>query len=126
VHGGMFVLDADIKEIVYDDGGRAVGVRVVDKESESGEIVVAKCKQLIGMISFSFVLYVFNIVFVADPSYFLAETSGGKVEQKGQVAKWLLLLGGPPAGPDPVEAAEGGQLIIPAKQAGRHHGIYYL
>eukprot|EP01083_Nonionella_stella_P032634 89317_1 len=67
VHGGTYMLNRSVDEIMYDDEGRVCGVK------SQGE--VARCKQL-----------------VADPSYF-AETD--RITKRGKVARWLFILSHP-------------------------------
>jgi len=68
IHGGVYMLNKPIEEILYDATGRVTGVR--DAEGK-----VANCKQLI-----------------ADPSYFLGTP---KIKKTGQVARCIFILDDP-------------------------------
>jgi len=67
VHGGVYMLNKPIEQILYDDAGKVTGIK------SEGE--VARCKKLI-----------------ADPSYFLGTD---KVRKTGQVARCICILSHP-------------------------------
>ncbi|CAH7671791.1 GDP dissociation inhibitor [Phakopsora pachyrhizi] len=95
IYGGTYMLDKKVDEIVYDDGGKVVGVR-------SGDETV-KAKKVIG-----------------DPSYFL----NGKKEmvvEKAKVVRSICLLKHPIPNTDDSDSL---QLVIPQAQIGRKHDVY--
>jgi len=67
IHGGVYMLDKKIDEIVYDETGRVSGVR-------SGE-ETARCKTVI-----------------ADPSYFIGTD---KIKKTGQIARSISIMNHP-------------------------------
>eukprot|EP00479_Gromia_sphaerica_P008696 TRINITY_DN341_c0_g1_i1.p1 TRINITY_DN341_c0_g1~~TRINITY_DN341_c0_g1_i1.p1 ORF type:complete len:325 (+),score=64.50 TRINITY_DN341_c0_g1_i1:93-1067(+) len=67
IHGGTYMLNRPIEEILYDDDGKVRGIKSQGEE--------ARCKQLLG-----------------DPSYF---QESGTVEKTGQVARWLFIMDHP-------------------------------
>jgi Rab GDP dissociation inhibitor len=98
IHGGTFMLNKNVDEIVYDEGGDAVGI--LSKDEETGEMQAASAPILIG-----------------DPSYFPTE----KCKVTGQVVRCICILDHPVAA---VEDNTSAQIIIPQHQVGRLHDIY--
>lgn len=99
IHGGTYMLDKSIDEIVTDADGKFVGVR-------SGAETV-KAEQVIG-----------------DPSYFGAgKTESGKVRvvEEGKVIRAICFLKAPIPGTDDSDSC---QIIIPQNQVHRRNDIY--
>ncbi|KMS64752.1 hypothetical protein BVRB_043020, partial [Beta vulgaris subsp. vulgaris] len=94
IHGGVFMLNRPVHEVLYDDNGQFRGIK------SNGEEARAK-------------------ICIADPSYF-ADT--GKVVKTGKIARWLFILDHPVDGTAP--DADSCQIIIPFKHTGRKHDIY--
>jgi Rab GDP dissociation inhibitor len=110
IHGGTYMLDKKLDELVRDENGVVVGVK------SEGE--VAKCKFVI-----------------ADPSYF-----PDKVKKVGEVIRCICLLSAPPAGLPPkgspgllgsgffssgsTEKYSTAQIILPQHQLKRKNDIY--
>jgi len=67
IHGGTFMLNKPVEEILYDKNGVVTGVKSEGK--------VANCKKLIG-----------------DPSYFIGST---KIKKVGQIARCICILSHP-------------------------------
>jgi len=97
IHGGTYMLNKPVAEIVYGEDGKVTGVK--DKEG-----VVAKTKQVIG-----------------DPSYFIGTD---KIKQIGKIIRCICILSHPiPSTAD----TESNQIIIPFQQIqGRKSDIYIL
>ena len=105
VHGGTFMLNQGIDEIIFDGEGKAIGVKATD--AESGTQMAALAPIVLG-----------------EPSYF----PEAKLRKTGQVVRCICLLDHPlekaPAG------NEAAQIIIPAGQVSaagfpaRAHDIY--
>eukprot|EP00808_Paulinella_micropora_P009529 g2964.t1 len=89
IHGGTFMLNKPVEEILFDESGRVRGVRCPKDETDQG--TEAYCKQLI-----------------ADPSYFAGTD---KVKKVGQVARCIAIMSAPVPGTN----ADSAQIIIPAK-----------
>lgn len=66
VHGGVYMLNKPVDEIVYEDG-KVSGVRSGDE--------IARCKVVIG-----------------DPSYF---SGSNQIKKTGQIARWIFILNHP-------------------------------
>jgi Rab GDP dissociation inhibitor len=99
IHGGTYMLDKKIDEIVTDPKGNFVGV------TSAGETV--KAKQVIG-----------------DPSYFGAgsqESGKLRVVEDGKVIRAICMLKAPIPG---TEDSDSVQIIIPQNQVGRRNDIY--
>lgn len=97
IHGGTYMLNKPVAELIYDDAGKITGV----KDTEG---VVAKTKQLI-----------------CDPSYVL---NTPKVKQIGKIIRCICVLSHPIPNTSDTES---NQIIIPYEQvAGRKSDIYIL
>ena len=97
IHGGTYMLNKPVAELIYDDAGKITGV----KDTEG---VVAKTKQLI-----------------CDPSYVL---NTPKVKQIGRIIRCICVLSHPI--PNTADT-ESNQIIIPYEQIqGRKSDIYIL
>lgn len=96
IHGGTFMLQCPVEEILFGEDGKAWGIRA----TIDGVPQVAKAKMLIG-----------------DPSYFPAN----KVRPTGRVVRSICLMNHPIAG---TNNAESTQIIIPGRQVNRSHDIY--
>lgn len=105
IHGGTFMLNQDIDEIIYEDG-KAVGVKAGNQ--------MARAKQIIG-----------------DPSYFPAE----KIKSTGEVARCICILDHPIPGTTTTSIAgyefnsgsaplESVQIIIPGPQVSRVNDVF--
>jgi len=98
IHGGTFMLNRTVDEILYDDQGKAWGIK--------GDNQVAKA----------------NMCILGDPSYFEPSTSK-KCRQTGQVVRAICFLNH--AIPN-TNNADSLQIIIPAAQVQRQHDIYVV
>lgn len=99
IHGGVFMLNKPVEEILYDDEGRVRGVKCPKDEHEQG--TEAYCKTII-----------------ADPSYFAGTD---KVKKVGQVARCIAIM----SAPVPNTNADSAQIIIPSSQVqGRKSDLY--
>jgi len=97
IHGGVFMLNKPIEDILFDSKGQVTGVKSEGK--------VANCKKLIG-----------------DPSYFLQTKYADKVKKVGQVARCICILSHPVKDTNNADSC---QIIIPARtQKGRKNDIY--
>lgn len=99
IHGGTYMLDKPIDEIITDADGKFVGVR-------SGNEIV-KAKKVVG-----------------DPSYFGAgkDLDAGKlrVVEDGKVVRAICILKHPIPGTDDSDSV---QIIIPQNQVNRRNGL---
>ena len=93
IHGGIFILNKGVDEVLYNGDGTAAGVR----SGSGAEVEVALAPIIIG-----------------DPSYFPKD----KVKQVGSVIRSICLLSKPVKGIE----GDSGQIIIPQKQLGRKSG----
>eukprot|EP00537_Pseudo-nitzschia_pungens_P003070 CAMPEP_0172378654 /NCGR_PEP_ID=MMETSP1060-20121228/69528_1 /TAXON_ID=37318 /ORGANISM="Pseudo-nitzschia pungens, Strain cf. cingulata" /LENGTH=465 /DNA_ID=CAMNT_0013106379 /DNA_START=477 /DNA_END=1874 /DNA_ORIENTATION=- len=96
IHGGTFMLNRDVDEILFDDSGKAIGIT----SSEDGKKMMAKAPMIIG-----------------DPSYFNQD----KVRPTSQVVRCICLLNHPI--PDTNEN-ESAQIVIPGPQVGRTNDVF--
>mmetsp|Transcript_4060 Transcript_4060/g.6202 ORF Transcript_4060/g.6202 Transcript_4060/m.6202 type:complete len:468 (-) Transcript_4060:31-1434(-) len=96
VHGGTFMLQCPVNEVLFDESGKAWGICA----SIDGKKQVAKAPVIIG-----------------DPSYFSSEM----VRSLGSVVRSICILDHPIAS---TGNAESTQIIIPGLQVGRKHDIY--
>jgi Rab GDP dissociation inhibitor len=94
IHGGVYMLDKKIDEIVYDSNGRVTGVR-------SGE-ETARCKSII-----------------ADPSYFIGTD---KIRKTGQIACSISIMNHPI--PDTNDSDSAQIIIPNEAVAGRTSDLY--
>jgi len=97
IHGGTFMLNTELQEILYDEDGAAWGVKCKDPE---GNIGVAKGTMLIG-----------------DPSYF----PSSKVKVTGRVVRSICFLNHPIPSTNNAESC---QIIIPGPQCGRTNDVF--
>jgi len=98
IHGGTYMLNKPVSEIVYGEDGKVIGV----KDTEG---VTAKTKQVI-----------------CDPSYVANDTS--KVKQVGRILRGIAILSHPIPNTSDAESC---QIIIPFHQLpGRKSDIYIL
>ncbi|KAL3921380.1 MAG: hypothetical protein SGILL_002773, partial [Bacillariaceae sp.] len=97
IHGGTFMLNQDIDEIVYDENGKATGIKAIDMD---GKKCMAKAPMIIG-----------------DPSYFASD----KIRPTGQVVRCICLLNHPIPNTNDAESA---QIIIPGPQVGRVNDVF--
>jgi Rab GDP dissociation inhibitor len=111
IHGGTFMLNRAVSEVLYDDKGVAWGIRGAPMEP-GGPEEVAKAKFLIG-----------------DPSYFLgsddpsAPGASGKVKVTGRVTRAICIMDHPMPNTKDVDSV---QCIIPAAEARRTTDIYVM
>eukprot|EP00752_Nemacystus_decipiens_P006824 g6126.t1 len=96
IHGGTFMLQCPVEEVLFDDSGVAWGI----KATMDGVPQVAKAAMLIG-----------------DPSYFPSRM----VKPTGMVARSICIMDHPFNG---TNNAESTQIIIPGRQVNRHNDIY--
>ena len=96
IHGGTFMLNKGISEVLYHEDGRVAGV----KSGEGSDAEVALAPLVIG-----------------DPSYFPAS----KVRKVGQVIRTICVLNHPVKD---LEVPDSAMIIIPASQVGRKNDIY--
>lgn len=94
IHGGTFMLNQDIDEILYNDKGEAYGVKANGNQ-------MAKAKLIVG-----------------DPSYF---EKTDKVRPTGQIVRCICLLNHPIPNTNNAESA---QIIIPGPQVGRVNDVF--
>lgn len=98
IHGGTFMLNKDIDEILYDDAGKIYGVKSGDE--------VAKCKMLI-----------------CHPSYLIKTGNDKKVKSIGKVIRCICLMEHSVPNTGNIPSL---QLIIPQRQVGRKSDIFVL
>jgi len=97
IHGGTYMLNRPIEEILFDESGKVCGVK------SQGE--TARCKRLL-----------------ADPSYFVGGPLAHLVRKTGQVARLITILDHPIGNTDNADSC---QIIIPSRQVrGRRSDIY--
>jgi len=95
IHGGTFMLNRDVDEILFDGDGKAYGIMC----SEDGQKMMAKAPMVIG-----------------DPSYFGQE----KIKPTSQVVRSICLLNHP----IPDTNDESAQIVIPGPQVGRVNDVF--
>jgi len=96
IHGGTFMLNTDVEEILFDADGAAWGVKCKTDEG----VGVAKATMVIG-----------------DPSYFPAE----KKRSTGKVVRSICFLNHPIPNTNNAESC---QIIIPGPQCGRKNDVF--
>eukprot|EP00536_Pseudo-nitzschia_multiseries_P000818 jgi/Psemu1/317434/estExt_fgenesh1_pm.C_100013 len=96
IHGGTFMLNRDVDEILFDDNGKAIGIT----SSEDGKKMMAKAPMIIG-----------------DPSYFNQD----KIRPTSQVVRCICLLNHPIPNTNENESA---QIVIPGPQVGRINDVF--
>jgi len=96
IHGGTFMLNRDVDEILFDLDGKAYGIQC----SEDGKKMMAKAPMIVG-----------------DPSYF----SQDKVKPTSQVVRCICLMNHPI--PDTNEN-ESVNVVIPGPQVGRINDVF--
>jgi len=94
IHGGIFILNKAVDEILVNADGTAAGVR--SGSGADAEIALAP-------------------IIIGDPSYFK-----DRVKKTGSVIRTICLLGKPVKGIE----GDSGQIIIPQKQVGRNNGAF--
>ncbi len=94
IHGGTFMLNKPVEEILYDKDGMVTGVKSEGK--------VANCKKLIG-----------------DPSYFLGTN---KIKKVGQIVRCICILSHPVRDTNNADSAQ--IIIPAKTQKGRKNGQY--
>lgn len=103
IHGGTYMLNANVDEVLYENG-KVSGIKATMKErGEPGE-------------GFSFTTKTKKII--ADPSYFPQKT-----KVVGHLLKAICILNHPI---DKTDDSDSLQLIIPQSQVGRKHGMFPL
>jgi len=98
IHGGTFMLNKDIDQILYDDNGKICGVKSGDE--------VAKCKLLI-----------------CHPSYLIKTGNEKKVKSIGKVVRCICIMEHTIPNTNNIPSL---QLIIPQRQVGRKSDIFVL
>ena len=93
IHGGIFILNKAVDEILVNPDGTAAGVR--SGSGADAEVALAP-------------------IIIGDPSYF----SKDRVRQTGHVVRLICILSKPVKGIE----GDSGQIIIPQKQVGRKNG----
>jgi Rab GDP dissociation inhibitor len=96
IHGGTFMLNRDVDEIVFDADGKATGII----SSEDDRKMMAKAPMIIG-----------------DPSYF----SQDKIRPTSQVVRCICLLNHPIPNTNDSESV---QIVIPGPQVGRINDVF--
>jgi Rab GDP dissociation inhibitor len=96
IHGGTFMLNRDVDEILFSNDGKAYGIKC----SEDGKTMMAKAPMIIG-----------------DPSYF----SQDKIKATSKVVRCICLLNHPV--PNTAES-ESVQIVIPGPQVGRVNDVF--
>ena len=96
IHGGTFILNKAVDEVLLNDDGTAAGVR--SGSGEDAEVALAP-------------------VIIGDPSYFPAAMT----RCTGKVIRTICILNHPVKG---LEVPDSAQIIIPQKQVGRKNDIY--
>lgn len=96
IHGGTFILNKGVDEILLNDDGTAAGVR--SGSGADAEVALAP-------------------IIIGDPSYF----PPAMLRKTGQVIRTICLVNHPVAG---LEVPDSAQIIIPQSQAGRRNDIY--
>lgn len=97
INGGTFMLNADVKEILYNADGSVAGIRA-GGEGDAAEVALAP-------------------LVIGDPSYF----APAKVQKTGRIIRTICILNHPVAG---LENPDSGMIVIPASQVGRKNDIY--
>ena len=93
IHGGIFILNKPVDEILRNADGTAAGVR--SGSGDAAEVALAP-------------------IIIGDPSYFPKEM----VRKTGSVVRLICILSKPVKGVE----GDSGQIIIPQKQVGRKNG----
>jgi Rab GDP dissociation inhibitor len=96
IHGGTFMLNKGVDEVLYNADGTAAGVR-----SGSGDDAEVALAPLV----------------IGDPSYF----PPAKLRRTGRIIRTICILNHPVAG---LENPDSGMIILPASQVGRKSDIY--
>lgn len=96
IHGGTFMLNRDVDDILFDDAGKAIGIT----SSEDGKKMMAKAPMIIG-----------------DPSYFKQD----KIKATTQVVRCICLLNHPIPDTNDNESV---QVVIPGPQVGRTNDVF--
>ena len=96
IHGGTFILNKSVEEVLFNEDGTVAGVR--SGEGENAEVALAP-------------------LVIGDPSYF----PPGKVVKKGRVIRTICVLDHPIKG---LEVPDSAQIIIPQNQVKRSHDVY--
>ena len=105
VHGGTFLLDTNVDEVMYDEG-KVSGIKF-------------RWNSLEGEVEFS----TKTSAIIADPSYFESKTKMAMENGKPmRVLKTICILDHPFTHPTLKESCKTMQLIIPSSQIGRQHG----
>lgn len=102
IYGGTYMLNANVDEVLYDDSGKATGIKATMKERGEegpGMKFETKCKKIL-----------------ADPSYF-----PHKARPVGHLLKAICILNHPI---DKTDNSDSVQLIIPQSQIGRKNGMW--
>jgi Rab GDP dissociation inhibitor len=94
IHGGTFMLNQDVAEILFNEKGEAYGI----KAAGSNQMAIAK-------------------MIIGDPSYFPPEKS----KPVGVVVRCICMLNHPIPNTNNAESV---QIIIPGPQVGRHSDIF--
>jgi Rab GDP dissociation inhibitor len=94
IHGGTFMLNKDIDQVLFDENGKICGVKSGDE--------TAKCKMLI-----------------CHPSYLIKTGNEKKVKSIGKVVRCICILDHPLPNTGNVPSL---QMIIPQRQVGRKSG----
>lgn len=98
IHGGTFMLNTDIEEIMYDEEKKVCGVR-------SGQ-QIAKCKMVI-----------------CDPTYAKKCGQETKLKSLGKVIRCICIMDHPIPHTGDIPSV---QIIIPQRQTGRKSDIYVM
>lgn len=96
IHGGTFMLNCPVSEVLYNPDGTVAGVR--SGEGATTEVALAP-------------------LVVGDPSYFAAP----KLKRTGRIIRTVCIINHPMAG---LEVPDSGMIILPASQVGRRNDIY--
>jgi Rab GDP dissociation inhibitor len=96
IHGGTFILNKSVEEVLLNDDGTAAGVR----SGSGADAEVALAPLIIG-----------------DPSYFPA----AMLRRTGRTIRTICIVNHPIRG---LECPDSAQIIIPQGQVGRKHDIY--
>jgi len=96
IHGGTFMLDKKVDEILYNPDGTVAGVR--SGEGDDAEVALAP-------------------LVIGDPSYFPAP----KLRKTGRIIRTICILNHPVAG---LDVPDSSMIVIPASQVGRKNDLY--
>jgi Rab GDP dissociation inhibitor len=98
IHGGTFILNKAVDEVLFNDDGTVAGVRSGKVDDADAEVALAP-------------------LVIGDPSYF----DGSRVKRTGRVIRTVCVVDHPVKG---VEVPDSAQIILPQHQVKRSNDVY--